>query len=563
MSVPSNLIPTRITQLPDAPSADPDGLLVYVLNGVTYKIDAGSLLQVAGVPTSRQVIAGTGMTGGGALSSDVTLSIANGGVGTTQLASSGVTPGTYGSASAIPIVTVDATGRVTAASTTAFSVSGYVTTSTQVIAGDGLTGGGALNANVTLSADLSDALPGVVSDTGIAGIATSVSRSDHQHPAIDLADDTQVNGLLGLDNGGTARSLVPAAGAPVWSGADGLYIGTVGLAGQVYVSGGTGAPTWGSVITVSDQSANVVYAGPASGPDAPTAFRALVNADLPTVDIAHGGTGATDAATALSNLGAYPDTNPDGFMVNPMTTAGDVVYGGVSGAPARLAIGGANTVLHGGASSPSYSPVVEADISLSNNSTNNVSTTRHGFAPILPDNPALYLDGQGNYTIPSGLTVSASYSATAFSGQTSVNVVHNFGAYPLVQVVDGSGIQFIPLSVTNNTLNDFTVVFSTSTSGTIMASVGSPQPQALTVTANNYTVLTTDRIVKVTASGKTVTLPTSVGNTGREFIINNASPGSVTVATTSSQTISAQLTQTLPAYSSMTVYSDGANYWII
>ena len=38
------------------------------------------------------------MTGGGSLATDVTLSIANGGVGTTQLANSGATAGTYGDA---------------------------------------------------------------------------------------------------------------------------------------------------------------------------------------------------------------------------------------------------------------------------------------------------------------------------------------------------------------------------------------------------------------------------------------------------------------------------------
>jgi len=48
------------------------------------------------------------------------------------------------------------------------------------------------------------------------------------------------------------------------------------------VSGGTGEYTWGSALIMTDQPANVVYAGPASGPDAPTSFRALVNADIPT-----------------------------------------------------------------------------------------------------------------------------------------------------------------------------------------------------------------------------------------------------------------------------------------
>ncbi len=115
--VPSNLIPTRISQLPTAPVASPDGLLMFVYNGVTYKVRAGDLLQVAGVPTSTQVIAGTGMTGGGQLTGNVTLSVAAGGIGATQLASTGVTPGAYGDVTHIPSLTISADGRVTAATT--------------------------------------------------------------------------------------------------------------------------------------------------------------------------------------------------------------------------------------------------------------------------------------------------------------------------------------------------------------------------------------------------------------------------------------------------------------
>jgi hypothetical protein len=284
--VPSNLIPTRITQLPDAPVASPDGLLLFVYQGNSYKVRAGDLLSVAGVPTSRQVIAGTALTGGGALSSNVTLSVANNGIGTTQLANSGVTSGTYGDSTNIPVFTVDATGRVTSATTIALSVTGYVPLATQVIAGTGLTGGGTLNNNVTLTVNLSSSLPIVGDVSGVAGVATTSSRSDHQHPSVNLADNDQVNGLVGLQHGGTAKSLVADAGAMIWSGADGLYVGPAGVAGQVLVSGGTSAPTWGSVLLVVDQPANVVYAGPVSGASAPTTFRSLVNADLPTSGVA-------------------------------------------------------------------------------------------------------------------------------------------------------------------------------------------------------------------------------------------------------------------------------------
>jgi hypothetical protein len=78
MSVPSNLIPTRITQLPLAPVADENSLMMIVYQGNNYQIRVGDLLSVAGVPVTTQVIAGTGMTGGGQLTGNVTLSIANG-----------------------------------------------------------------------------------------------------------------------------------------------------------------------------------------------------------------------------------------------------------------------------------------------------------------------------------------------------------------------------------------------------------------------------------------------------------------------------------------------------
>jgi hypothetical protein len=276
--------------------------MMIVYQGNNYQIRVGDLLSVAGVPTTRQVIAGTGMTGGGQLSSNVTLSIAPGGVGSTQLANSGVTPGVYGNSTDIPVFTVDATGRVMAATTVPATISGYVPDTRQVIAGTGLTGGGSLTSNVTLTANLGNATPQLGNNAGSAGVSTTMSRADHVHPAVDLSDQAQVNGILPMDQGGTARSLVPNSGAIIWSGADGLYVGSSGVAGQVLISGGTGAPTWGSAgngtVTSVDVAGGTTGLTTSGGPIVSSGTITLGG----TLAIANGGTGATTANAALNAL---------------------------------------------------------------------------------------------------------------------------------------------------------------------------------------------------------------------------------------------------------------------
>jgi hypothetical protein len=286
MTVPSNLIPVSITGLPLDPSPSDQGFLAYTRDGTTYKVQVADILSYSGVPVTRQVLAGTGLTGGGQLTGNVTLSVAPGGIGPTQLANTGVAAGTYGGSSTSVTISVDAQGRITGLSTAPIVITGYVPITTQVVAGNGLTGGGALSSNVTLSVDLSNAAPLSGDTTGASGTSTSVSRSDHKHPAVDLSNDDEVDNILGLSNGGTARSLVMDPGAIIWSGADGLYVGPAGNAGQVLVSAGSSGYSWGTAILVSDQAANVIFAGPASGPDAPVTFRAMVNADLPDSGVA-------------------------------------------------------------------------------------------------------------------------------------------------------------------------------------------------------------------------------------------------------------------------------------
>lgn len=269
-NVPTNLIPTKITGLPEYLGSSTLGYLPYVLEGRTYKVQFGQLAAVGAVPSTRVIAAGTGLTGGGDLSQDRVISIANGGVGTAQLADSGVIAGSYGSGTDVPVLTVDATGRITAASTTPLSISGYVPTSRTITTGAGLLGGGSLASNLTLTVDFSSATPQALG-SATAGVSTAAARGDHVHPAVNLSDTNQTQGALPLGRGGTGDALSPVAGAVVYSTGTKLALADPGLPGQVLTSDGAGEPYWqtiagtGTVTDVSVVTANG-FAGTVADP---------------------------------------------------------------------------------------------------------------------------------------------------------------------------------------------------------------------------------------------------------------------------------------------------------
>lgn len=77
-----------------------------------------------------------------------------------------------------------------------------------------------------------------------------------------------------------------------------------------------------------------------------------------------------------------------------------------------------------------------------------------------------------------------------------------------------------------------------------------------TANANDYTINCTGTF--------TVTLPTSVGISGRIYIIKNSGVGVITVATTGGETIDGLTTQALPTqYSSLTIQSTGSAYILL
>lgn len=193
----------------------------------------------------------------------------------------------------------------------------------------------------------------------------------------------------------------------------------------------------------------------------------------------------------------------------------------------------------------------------------NATTGRHGFLPKLDNVASHFLNGQGNYTtgLPGAV---AGYQSVGFSSQTSVNVVHNLGGYPVVQILDNTGAVLIPLTITNNSLNDFTVTFAVSTTGTIIYTSGSPGSPGITTQTDDYDITASDRYIF--ANGAiTVTLPTAVGIGGRQYTIKRINAvGTVVIATTGGQTIDGNASLSITTqHTSIDVVSDNSDWRIV
>ena len=221
-NVPTNLIPTRTTELPEYAGVSQAGYFPYVIDGRTYKVQFSQIASTGSVPSSRTISAGAGLVGGGDLSENRTFAI------------------NFSSATPQPL--------------------------------------------------------GVAS----AGTGSQAARDDHIHPAVDLSDTTETQGVLPLTRGGTGNALSPVAGAIIYTSGAGLTQTIAGSAGQVLTSSGAGAPYWQSVVTsvnVSGGSTGLSFTG---GPITSSGTITMSG----TLAVANGGTGATTASVARANLSA-------------------------------------------------------------------------------------------------------------------------------------------------------------------------------------------------------------------------------------------------------------------
>lgn len=263
----------------------------------------------------------TGLTGDGTASGPGSVAL--------TLATVNTNVGTFGSSTSIPTLTVNGKGLVTAAS-------GNV-----VIAPAGTLSGTALNATVVTSSltTLGTIATGVWNatliaiakgGTGVAAVTTAPAASAFAgwDANKNLSANNLLEGFLSTATAaGTSTLVVGSAFNQLFTGAT---TQTVVLPVASTLANGLSfliTNTSTGVVTVQTSGSNVIQAMAGST----QLFITCINTA--------GGTGTASWSWVYSPLAAGLP------LVNPMTTGGDIIYGGASGVPTRLANGSSGQVL--------------------------------------------------------------------------------------------------------------------------------------------------------------------------------------------------------------------------
>jgi hypothetical protein len=340
-----------------------------------------------------------------------------------------------------------------------------------------------------------------------------------------------ISGQVALANGGTSANLTATAGGVVYSGASAMAISAAGTSGQVLTSSGTGAPTWttpttGTVTSVTGTSpvvssggsnpaislaasygdtqnpyasktANYVLAAPNGASGAPT-FRAIVAADIPTLNQNTTGTASNITATSNSTLttlsalslpysqlsGTVPtwNQNTTGTASNvtgtvaitnggtgqttasaafnalsPVTSTGDLIVGNGVNSSTRLGIGTNGYVLTSNGTTATWAASTGGVTSFSAGSTGLTPSTATTGAVSLAGTLAIGYGGTGQTTANSAFNALAP-SQTSNSGKYLTTDGSNTS---WASVVSGASI-----SNDTSTTSNLYPLFAAATSGT-------------------------------------------------------------------------------------------------
>jgi len=175
--------------------------------------------------------------------------------------------------------------------------------------------------------------------------------------AVDLSSSSDVTNVLGVTNGGTGSNSVGAAGSIAYSNGTSLSYSAAGTAGQLFISGGAGSPTWTSTLpaaitvpfnqissgtnttatmtvgngaTLAPSGTGIVTSNQFVGASSVTGAVDLATTEVNgTLGTANGGTGTTTVGAA----GTIVYSNGTQYSFTAAGTAGQVLTSNGAGAP--------------------------------------------------------------------------------------------------------------------------------------------------------------------------------------------------------------------------------------